>query len=114
MQCPSENKNIPKISENTVILVGQAMCSFFATLITCSYCRQIFMCLKFVGQATHENLSHEDFFVYGTPCTVHVQVFERLNCSVRNYQFTSTQIQRTCDQLATTLLKLFELNEIFK
>ena len=118
MQRPSENKIIPKISGNTVIFVVQATYKwlFFATLITCSYCRQILMCLIFVGQATHENLSYEDLFFYGTPCIVHVHVqgFEKLNCSVRNYQFTSTQFQCTCVQLATTLLKLLNSMKYFK
>ena len=54
-----------------------------------------FLCLIFVGQATHKNLFHKDFCVYGTPCTS--TNFQKSNWSVRNYiyQFKSTQVQCT-------------------
>ena len=48
-----------KHNVNREIFVGQALRLFLITLIT--HCRQIFVCLLFTGQATHDYLSPTKF-----------------------------------------------------
>ena len=57
LQRTCQGKNFCVKFSSRLIFVGQATCMwlFFVALITCH--SQIFMCLIFVGQATHKNLS---------------------------------------------------------
>ena len=53
-------------------------------------CRQIFVCLIFVGRGTHENLSHENFFIYSIyvkenwpdQCSDKLQDYKKLDYSL--------------------------------